>query len=123
MRSKIKDIYIRSCVSDELKPMFDIIGETNFRKVMARCGGSQYHFPSMKTYHKYGRDFEICRKYANGDFTIKELAKNYGISASEVRRIISKVEKTLNECGFDKSVLLDEDLDKKFFDFIDEYSF
>ena len=78
-----------------------------FKQVLADCGSGLHHFPDLKSYNRYIRDFEIYKKSVSG-IPVKTLAKNHRLSESEVRRIISKVRKALVEFGVN-----DSDLDDK----------
>lgn len=106
MEKKIRNTYIRSCVNDDLKPLFDLVGQPMFKKVLADCGSGQHHFPDLKSYNRYGRDFDIYDKYMKGA-SVKRLAADYRLSESEVRKIVKKVGKALMELGV-SSVLEDE---------------
>ena len=94
MEQKMRDMYLKSCLNEETKPIFDIIGEAMLEKVVNECGGKQPYILKKETFRKYCRDLDIYEKFMNGK-KVKDLARYYRISESEIRKIIKKVDRVL----------------------------
>lgn len=93
-----RDLYVLSCLNEEMKPMYMILTRPFFEKLLKEYSGRQIYFIKRETYNKIDRDYRIYCEFRNGK-SAKQLAGKHGISDSVVRKIVKKVRERLDELG------------------------
>lgn len=73
-------------VPDNLKNMYDIVGEKNFIEIINMYGGDILYIPRSISIQRIYRNKEIVRKF-NG-INVMELSREYGITSNQIRRIL-----------------------------------
>lgn len=90
--------YIMNCLpNDELKDLLDIISIEQCDELIERTGGTRIYIIKKDTYTRYKRDLKIYYQYREEHKTVKELARNFRMSETTIRRILGYVEVKFNQ--------------------------
>lgn len=73
-------------IPDKFHILIDIIGIDKFIEILKVYGGDSLYIPTYKSIIKIKRNEEIKTKF-NG-FNIREIAREYDISISHIKRIL-----------------------------------
>ena len=74
--------------SGQQKEIAEIIGIEAYRKLVEHYGGSSIYINKSDTIARPDRNDEIRRKFNGSNY--RELAKEYGLSETGIRKIINK---------------------------------
>lgn len=74
--------------SEQQKEIAEIIGIEAYRKLVEHYGGSSIYINKFDTITRPERDMEIRKKFNGANY--HELAKEYGLSETGIRKIINK---------------------------------
>ncbi len=73
---------------EQQKEIAEIIGIEAYRKLVEHYGGSSIYINKFDTITRPERDMEIRKKFNGTNY--HELAKEYGLSETGIRKIINK---------------------------------
>lgn len=93
-----RDQYVLSCLSEEMRPMYEILTRPFFERVIRVYSGKQPYFINIDTYNKIQRDYSIYCEFKKGK-SVRYLASIWSISDSMIRKIVKKVRERLDELG------------------------
>lgn len=83
-----KLISITQLRSEQQKELAETIGIEAYRKLVVNYGGSGIYINKIDTITRPERDDEIREKFNGSNY--RELAKEYGLSETGIRKIINK---------------------------------
>lgn len=86
-----------SLPSEDQQKLFEMMGIHRYRDAVKECGGKQVYISKPESISRIDRDWEIYCDFAEKGKSVKELSVKHRISTSEIRRIISSVEKRCNK--------------------------
>lgn len=76
-----------------LERLKNIIGESDYRKVINELAGSTVYFPENYEWQdKLDRNLLLREDFYSGNYEIADLAKKYNLSISRVYKIVQKRE-------------------------------
>lgn len=84
-----KLISVTQLRSEQQKEITEIIGIEAYRKLVEHYGGSSIYINKYDTITRPERNDEIRRKFNGSNY--RELAKEYGLSETGIRKIINKI--------------------------------
>ncbi len=74
-------------VCENIQILYDIVGMENFLEISKMYGGTNIYIPTYKSVIRNNRNREIIRKYNGKNINI--LANEYGISSTQIKKIIN----------------------------------
>ena len=72
----------------EQRELAEIVGLNAYKKMVRQYGGSSIYINKTDTITRFGRNTEIQQKFNGSNY--RELAKEYGLSESGIRKIVNK---------------------------------
>ena len=75
-------------LSGDQRELAETVGIDAYKKIVGQYGGSSIYINKTNTITRSGRNAEIQQKFNGSNY--RELAKDYGLSESGIRKIINK---------------------------------
>ena len=75
-------------LTEDMQVIAEKVGIENTLKIVEVLGGSEVHFPLLKSVIRKARERTICKEYYEQNYSFKELTKRHNLSGPWIRQII-----------------------------------